>query len=120
MNDAFLTERDAETLIIVPTTNLGELELDETLLQKICDLLQDESIQNLVVDFHRTEYFGSTSLGFFIRLWKRIRQRKGGMALCNVSHNQAEILRITRLDELWKTFPSRADALTAVKQSSSA
>jgi anti-anti-sigma factor len=118
MTDIFLTERDADTLIVTPTVNLGELEVDETLLQKISDLLTDESIHNLVVDFHQTEYFGSTALGFFVRLWKRIRRRRGAMALCNLSEHQADILRITRLDELWPACASRADAVAAVRQPS--
>lgn len=112
--DVFLLEREADTLILVPIVNLSELEYDESVMQEVYALLVDETIKNLIIDFHRCEYFGSTALGFFVRLFKKIQMRSGHMAFCNLSEHEAEILRITRLDELWETRRSRAEAMKAV------
>ena len=77
----------------------------------VFDLFKDETIKNVVIDFHRSDYFGSTALGFFVRLWKRVTMRNGRMAFCNLSQHGAEILRITKLDAYWPICKTRAEAL---------
>ncbi len=114
--DIFLVERNGPTLTLTPTVNLNELEYDESVIQEVYGLFNDESIKNLIMDFHRCDYFGSTALGFFVRLFKKIQLRKGHMAFCNLSEHEAEILRITRLDELWEIKPSLALALKAINE----
>jgi anti-anti-sigma factor len=116
--DYFLTERHADTLIIIPMVNLSELEYDESATQAIYDQFHDATIKNVVFDFYRTDYFGSTALGFFVRVWKRVTMRNGRMAFANLSQHEAEILRVTKLDTHWAICASRADALAAVQAKS--
>jgi anti-anti-sigma factor len=85
--------------------------------RKILVLLNGIGIKNVVLDFHKTDYYGSTALGFFLKLWKRVRNRNGRMAFCNVSDHENEILRITKLDHLWLICSSRVEALEAVRES---
>ena len=113
--DLFLTERDGDTLILTPVVNLSELEYAESMTDEIVEVLTDTTITNIVMDFYKTDYFGSTALGFFIRLWKQIEDRKGHMALCNLSQHEIEILQVTKLDECWMIHKTRAEALKAVK-----
>ena len=107
----FHMEREGDAFILTPLVDLSELEYDEAVMQGIYAAIQDETIQRLVLDFHRTDYFGSTALGFFVRLWKKMKTRGGCMTFCNVSAHEREILRITRLDELWPLCASREEAL---------
>src|SRR5205085_2522737 len=63
----FDVERDGEMLVIVPTADLRESAyeaLDEG-ARGIFELLAGGDIGGIVVDFHRTDYYGSTALGFF-------------------------------------------------------
>jgi anti-anti-sigma factor len=113
----FDVERDGDILVVIPTSNLRESAyeaLDEG-AKRVFDLLAAEDIKGVVLDFHRTDYYGSTALGFFLRLWKRISSRGGHMAFCNVSEHEREILAVTRLDTLWPTCRTRLEALKAVK-----
>src|ERR1051325_7521614 len=100
---AFEIERDGDTLIVTPLNNLRELEFPqiETGAKEILGLLASASVKNVIVDFYKTEYYGSTALGFFVKLWKRVRERKGRMVFCNVSDHEREILNVMRLDKLW-------------------
>ena len=113
----FDVERDGDVLVIVPTTDLREsaFEALDAGAKGIFDLLAGGGIQGVVVDFHRTDYYGSTALGFFLRLWKRVSRRGGRMAFCNVSEHEREILAVTRLDTLWPTCRTRPEALTLVR-----
>ena len=114
----FETEQQAETLILIPTSDMGELDHERINLgiKQVLDLLTDAAIKNLVLDFHKTSYYGSTALGFFVRLWKTICTRKGRMAFCNLSDHEKEILEITKLDGLWDICSTRAEALKAVSK----
>jgi anti-anti-sigma factor len=106
------------TIVLTPLGNLNELEysqIDKAAAQMLRLLSQDQS-RNIVLDFHRTDYYGSTALGFFLKLWKRVKMRHGHMAFCNVSPHELEILRITRLDKFWPICSSRAEALRVISQ----
>jgi len=112
----FEIEREGETLILIPVTNLGELAFQamEAEADDILDLLVHSCLKNVVVDFHRTDYFGTTVLGYCLKLWRQVRNRGGHMAFCNVSDHEREILQCTKLDSLWAICGSREEALQAV------
>jgi anti-anti-sigma factor len=110
----FEIEREGETIIATPVVNLTELEDMELNARGVVDVLSDLSIKNLVLDFQKTDYFGSTALALFVKLWKMATDRNGCMAFCNLSKHQHEILNVTKLDKLWPICDSRAEAMKAV------
>jgi anti-anti-sigma factor len=114
----FEIEQKDDTIIVVPTVDLREIEYQriEEGARKVLDLLNGIGVKSVVLDFHKTDYYGSTALGFFVKLWKRVRSRNGRMAFCNVSDHEREILQITALDQLWPICSSRIEALDAVRQ----
>jgi anti-anti-sigma factor len=109
-------ERQGDTLILTPQVNLRELECQEIEAEEEALLrrMDDPSIKNVVVDFHRTDYFGSSALGLFAQLRRRVRLRGGRMIFCNVSSHEAEIITVTGLAAFWPIHASREDALAAV------
>jgi anti-anti-sigma factor len=114
----FDIEVEGDTIIVVPAADLRALDYKRVELgaKAILELLDDAAIKNVVVDFGKTDYYGSTALGFFVKLLKRVRSRNGLMAFCNVSDHEKEILRITGLHQSWPICASRIEALEAVKQ----
>ena len=113
----FDVERDGNVLLLIPKVDLRESNYQEIEAgaQGILDLVSAPEVKGVVLDFHRTDYYGSTALGFILRLWKRLSSRGGRLAFCNVSEREQEILEVTRLDTLWPVCPSREDALKAVR-----
>jgi anti-anti-sigma factor len=114
----FEIEQQGDTLIVVPATDLRELDYEriEAGARGILQFLKRGSNRKVILDFERTDYYGSTALGFFVKLWKTLCRSNGRMAFCNVSEHEREILRITHLDELWPICASRREALEAVKR----
>jgi anti-anti-sigma factor len=110
--------QEGDTIIVVPAVNLQELEYRriEEGAKRILDLLSGTPIKNVVMDFYKTDYYGSTALGLFLKLWKRVRTQKGRMAFCNVSDHEKEILQVMNLDSLWPICSTRAEALAAVRK----
>jgi anti-anti-sigma factor len=117
----FQMQVDGDTLILSPTSNLSELELsyfDEE-FRAVIQKLEDAGYRNVVLDFEGTDYYGSTALGFFLKLWKRVRRVDGNMAFCNVSSHEQEVLRLTRLDTLWPVCGTREQALDRLRPGNS-
>lgn len=70
----------------------------------------------VLLDMGRTTFIGSSFLGLLIRAWKRLRDRQGGLALCNVNKTCSEVLRASKLDMIWHIFPDRDAALRQLRQ----
>jgi anti-anti-sigma factor len=113
----FVIDRVDDTIIVVPSVDLRELDYEriENGAREILELVKGGDNRNVVLDFYKTDYYGSTALGFFVKLWKRVRKRNGRMAFCNVSSHEKEILQITGLDHSWPICSSRSEALDSVR-----
>jgi anti-anti-sigma factor len=114
----FDIDRQDDTIIVTPLQDLNELEFQriEGGTGTILRLLDDAHVKNVVMDFHKVDYFASTALSFFLKLWKKVRKNDGHMALCNVSEHEKAILKVTMVDSLWPICPSREEAIRAVKK----
>jgi anti-anti-sigma factor len=111
-------ERLGDTLVVTPQQDLCELdygEIEEESREAL-QVLRDETVKHVVIDLGKTDYYGSTALGFFLKLWKRVRTRDGRLAFCNVSPHERDILRLTRLDNVWTICATRDEALAAVHE----
>jgi anti-anti-sigma factor len=114
----FETELAEDTLIITPIRSLGEFEcahIDDD-AERLWKLWGTIDAKNVIVDFHRTDYCGSTALGLLVELRQRVQSRKGRMLLCGVSAHEREIFAVTRLDSLWLVCSSREEALGIIRQ----
>lgn len=108
-----------ETAVVTPRRSLGELSFQQ--LAEEADLLltsfqQQPLVKNVVIDFHKTDYIGSTALGLLTKCWKCVRQRGGRMVLCRVSAHEQEILHLTKMDSLWPVCATLEEALASVAQ----
>ena len=118
VNSTFQIERQGDVAIVTPLRDLCELEyahIEESAATAL-ECLEAAHAKNVVLDLAKAEYFGSTALGFFVKLWKRVRSQGGHMALCNVSPNEKKVIHLTRLDTLWTICPSRDEAIQAVSK----
>ncbi len=111
-------EVEGEILILTPLTDLQETEYRqiEGERRNILRFLKRTPTKHIVMDFGETDYFGSSALDLFLRVWKEIRRRDGRMAFCNVTDQEREVLRGTCLANLWSICPSREEALAAVQK----
>ena len=111
-------ERRDDTIVVTPFADLRELDFDyiEAAAVKTLARLSGSGAKNLVLDFRNTDYYGSSALGLFVNLWKRVKKHGGRMAFCNLSPHEKEILEITHLDHFWSTYPTRNEALAALSR----
>lgn len=112
----FAREMHGNNLLLNSQTQLGSL-LEPEIVQETAELLElinTSRPANLVIDLSQSDYLGTVMLSAVLRLWKRIAERGGNMALCNVSQKVVQILRFSRLDTIWTICGSRDQALREV------
>lgn len=104
------------TLVLNPLIHLGSLNEPEISVetQDLLDFLNRSASANLVIDLAHGDYLGTSMLGALVKLWKRVSQRGGRLALCNVSENVIQVLRVTKLQTVWPIYSSREQAVAAV------
>jgi anti-anti-sigma factor len=118
----FALERAGDVLVVVLGKSLDSLcgsdllEERSTLLEEV----RDPAIRAVVFDFANVEYFDSLVLDTLCQVSNHLRERGGKMALCNLSEVGAEILRMSRLDVLWRPHSSRLCALEALASTENA
>jgi anti-anti-sigma factor len=109
--------REGKATIVV--LGLGYDSLDDASLQEFGEQLLREAEQAdppcLVLDLGRTDYIGSRFVEALVRVWRRLKQRGGTLALCGVQPFCLEVLKVTRLDQVWAVYPSRREAIEAIE-----
>lgn len=109
----FSAEREGQTLIVVPLLNvssLGEADVKPE-LDLLLDQLKEGGLQNVIIDFAKISYFGTTMLEAMQAIWRQVRKAGGKMALCNLSDMEREVLHVAGFDRLWPICSSRQEAL---------
>lgn len=70
--------------------------------------------RSFVVDFSKSAYIDSSGLGALVSLGKRIRETGGDLRLAGLNEDLRTLFELTRLDALFPSFATRADALADV------
>ncbi len=68
----------------------------------------------LVLDLAATGFVGSSFIELMIRAMKRVRERGGAFALCQVQPFCLDILQTARLDQVFPRYPTREEAIAAM------
>ena len=99
---------DVTLLDIQGVIKLGESAREfSSYLEKV---LQDET-GPVVINFEGINYMDSTGLGELIGYLQKFEDRQRKMVLVKPSHRIVALLKITKLDTVFKIFDSRDDAL---------
>lgn len=106
----FETETSDNTIVLTPVRDMGEFEMavyDMPVFEYLKELVAEK---NVIIDFSKTDYFGSSTIGMFIRLVQHIRDFGRHIVFCNLSTHEEELLKITHILSLWTVVDSLEDA----------
>jgi anti-sigma B factor antagonist len=78
--------------------------------QQLLDVIAKDA-KDVVVDFTRTTFIDSTTLGVLVGGVKRLRAQDGRLALVCSDRNITKIFEITGLDRVFTIYPTRDEAL---------
>ena len=94
---------------------VGDLDATnvETVLEKICNLLND-GYTNLVVDFKELRYVNSTGLGILLHFSKSAKEKGGSFKIANINENVYEIIEIIGATSLLEIYDELEEAIAAI------
>jgi anti-sigma B factor antagonist len=104
-------ETDTDVLILT-----ADGDLDSHVSSAFADDLQrviDGGVRKLVIDCSRLGYVSSIGIASLIRMYKKVVERDGHVKLVGVQGPMARLLEITRLNQVFQTYPALEDALAA-------
>lgn len=105
------------TLDIEGVIKLGESAREfSSYLEKV---LNDET-GPVMINFEAINYMDSTGLGELIGYLQKFEDRERKMALLKPNHRIQALLKITKLDSVFKIFDDRTDALDYLRQTTTA
>ena len=115
--DVFTIERHGDLTLITATPALEKVEfgLEEQVSELILKPLRPQEAPLIVFDLSRVDHFGSMFLALLIRCWKLATAKGGSMALCGLSAQAKELLRVTSLDIVWPIYENRREAIEALE-----
>ena len=91
--------------------------LDEANIQEIGQtlgvLIEERDNPKLLLDFATVDHLSSAALGMLINANNKIRENGGQLRLANIKPQILEVFVITKLNKLFRIFPSRAEALAS-------
>ena len=106
-------ETDKDVLIL--TADAGLDSYASSVFGEDLQRVIDSGTRKLVIDCSRLGYVSSIGIASLIRLYKKIVERGGQVMLVGVQGPLARLLEITRLNQVFQTYPTLEDALVAFR-----
>jgi anti-sigma B factor antagonist len=116
----------AERLPPVSVVNHKDVRIVEFTYNKILDegnitdigttlaaLVSESEQPKLLLDFANVDHLSSAALGMLIDINNKIRKKNGQLRLTNIKPNIYEVFAITKLNQLFRIFPARTEALAS-------
>ena len=111
-NATLTFDPSGKVCVVVATGKLDMVAAGE--LEPLLDAQFRTGTRHFVFDVSGLDYVGSLGLQVFIRLANRVRGA-GAVVLCNVAAPIRQLLELTKVTQILKLYPSRADAIDAVR-----
>ncbi len=89
---------------------------DTDYLREKTEELKKQGCTRIIADFSDVSYIDSTGIGFLIAIYASIsRDGHGKFALAGANRRVREVLTLTKLNTIFSTYETLADAVTALK-----
>ena len=91
----------------------------ERVLRARIEDLSDRGFNQIVLNLEEVPYMDSSGLGELVRCYSSLRRENGTMALTHLSPRLVDMLRITKLGDVFDTFATDAEAVLALTEKES-
>ena len=99
------------TVVTLHIPSLLDEQAIENIAQELYELVDEQAIRKLVVDFRLVSALSSQMLGVLVSLNKRARAIKGKVVLCGMRPSLMKVFQVTRLDNILTFAPDESAAI---------
>jgi anti-sigma B factor antagonist len=104
------TENLGDGLCVIALSGEVDLYTAPEFKQELLDAISNGA-KEVVVDFSKTTFIDSTTLGVLVGGVKRLRTNDGQLSLVCSDRNITKIFEITGLDRVFTIYPTRVEAV---------
>jgi len=108
-------QKDVRVVEFTNNRILDEANINE-IGQTLSSLIEERDNPKLVLDFAAVDHLSSAALGMLINANNKIRERSGQLRLTQIKPQILEVFVITKLNKLFKIYPTREEALASITQ----
>jgi anti-sigma B factor antagonist len=105
-------QRDIKIIEFTNSKILDEANI-ASIGQTLTTLVEEGPHPKLLLDFNNVDHLSSAALGMLINVNNKIRERNGHLRLTNIKPQIFEVFVITKLNKLFKIYPTRTEALAS-------
>ena len=116
MDFGIKTEELADHAYLVALSGEVDLYTAPEFKQELLDAI-GKGAKEVVVDFSKTTFIDSTTLGVLVGGVKRLRTNDGQLSLVCSDRNITKIFEITGLDRVFTIYPTREEAVEQITSS---
>jgi anti-sigma B factor antagonist len=110
MNFDITTEQAGDGVYVISLSGEVDLYTAPEFKQQLLDVI-GKGAKEVIVDFSKTTFIDSTTLGVLVGGVKRLRPNDGQLSLVCSDRNITKIFEITGLDRVFTIYPTREEAL---------
>jgi len=107
------TEKIGDDSYVIALSGEVDLYTAPEFKQQLLDVI-GKGAKDVIVDFSKTTFIDSTTLGVLVGGVKRLRPNDGQLSLVCSDRNITKIFEITGLDRVFTIYPTREEALAKV------
>jgi anti-sigma B factor antagonist len=115
MNFDLKTEKSGNDAYVIALAGEVDLYTAPEFKQELLDVIGGGA-KEVVVDFSRTTFIDSTTLGVLVGGVKRLRPAGGRLSIVCSDRNITKIFEITGLDRVFQIYESRDEALAGASE----
>ena len=105
-------EKDIKVISFTNNKILDEANISE-IGSTIASIVDENAAPKLLLDFSNVDHLSSAALGMLINTNDRIKRKNGQLRLASIKPQIFEVFVITKLNKLFKIFPSKPDAVAS-------
>ncbi|MFC1631765.1 STAS domain-containing protein [Candidatus Omnitrophota bacterium] len=105
-----IKQRELDQVVILDMS--GEINISTSPeVRKAFDQLINEKKNKILLNFSAVDYIDSSGLATLVEMLQRLKRYGGLLRLSGVSEKVKSLFEITKLDRLFKIFPSEEEAI---------
>lgn len=108
-----VSEEQGITIIALAGKIMGGPEAGQ--VNEVIHNLLDQNKTKLIIDLEHVEWMNSSGLGILIGVVTTLKNNGGKLALTHVSERIRNLLRITKLTDIFPHYPDTESAMSALK-----
>ena len=112
-----IKEENGVFVVSFKQASIGGIGEVEKIAETLRELIKDQDVCNMVVDFSTVSFFSSQMLGLLVDIWRRIKDKGGALLISGINPQLTRVFRITHLDKLFDFHETTEAAVSSLHTS---